>query len=81
MRIVEGIINDLPFPPVFDKPLPVQKGQLVGYGRMLHRECGRNVADAHLRFAQGYKDLQPGTIPECLEEPGQVFKLVIFARQ
>ena len=73
----QGIIEGLAIPAEFDQLAAPQDPQLVGDGGLGQSQQISDVAHARLGPEQGVEDLDPGGIPEDLEQVGLVAEHLI----
>ncbi len=77
MFVIQGIVDDLTYPPVSHQSQILEPAQLVGNGGLADAGECRQVADAHLVPAQGHENLKPARISEKAIDHGQGSQLVI----
>ena len=77
MVVRQGVKHGFPLPAGGDQTGVFQSPQLVGDGGLGQSQQISDVAHAQLGPEQGVEDLDPGGIPEDLEQVGQVAEHLI----
>jgi hypothetical protein len=72
MIVIQGIVDYLSIPAVFDQPGLPEGPQLVRDSGLGHPQESGNITDAELRMLQGAEDFNPGGVAENLEKIRQV---------